>query len=58
MNGRKDKKEFGRVLLADSGREWTVICAAVSSGSIKASQSNNGDGIATDMNQSCKDVED
>jgi hypothetical protein len=54
MYGRKNSKEFGQVMLADSGRPSTVTCEAVSRGS----QSNNRDRSATDMDQSWKDVED
>jgi hypothetical protein len=58
MCGRKNSRELGRVMLADSGRPSTVTCVAVSSGSINLSQTNNQDKIATEMDQSWKDVED
>jgi len=58
MCGRKKTKEFGQVLLADSGRPSTVTCVAVSSGSTNLPQTNNRNGSATDTDQSWKDVED
>lgn len=51
MHGRKNSKEFGRVLLADSGRPSTVACVAVSSSSTNLAQSNNRAESATDMDQ-------
>lgn len=45
-------------MFADSGRPSTVACAAVSSGSINLSQSNNSAESATDMDQLSKDAED
>jgi anti-sigma-K factor RskA len=58
MNARQDSKEFWRALLAYSAWASTVTCIAVSSSSTKVSQPNNRDEIATDMEQSWKDVED